>query len=178
MKAQKAAEERCQVCTKQARDPYFTRTPSIFPQISTSSSGPGFDSTRLTQFFPQQLNLYNNTNCKLETDNLLRWFQSIGTPEFIEKGNAAISTSKENILSEHKDEKPINQQQIADFLKKGSENLNQKEISAMVKQTARLKDDANDIRNSTASSSLNGVVPSQLGFSQYASLFKPFKPDM
>lgn len=178
MKAQKAAEKRCQICTEKTQDPCFTKRSSIFPQISTSSSGFSFESTRLPQFLPQQMTLYNSTNCKLETDELLRWFQSIGTPQFTEKGNAVGSTSNKNIQLENKDKIPISQQQITGFVNKGAENLCQKEISVPVKKPTRLKDDVKDMKNLTTSSSCNGVVSCQLGFSQYASLFKPFKPDV
>jgi hypothetical protein len=164
--AQRAAEERCQVCSNKAQDSYFTRRPSIFPI---------FDSARLPQFFSWQINLYNR-NCKLETDELLKWFQSIGTPEFIEKGNSARPSSNENMQSGNKDKKPL--QHITDSPKKGSENLSQKDIHATAKKMTILKEAMKDTKNLTTSSSFNGVVSSQLGFSQYANLCKPFNSDV
>ncbi|KAJ3699624.1 hypothetical protein LUZ61_003329 [Rhynchospora tenuis] len=177
MFAQVAAEERCQVYKKKAKDPYFTRRASVFPQISNSSSATTFDSTRPPQFFHQNMTLYDSTNCKLETNDLLKWFRSIGTPEFIQKGNAVGMTLKEKIQLENKDKKPISQQQITDLQQKGSDDLTQKGISSTLKQATGLKDKRKDIKFPTALSSFNGVGSSQLGFSQYASSSKSFKPD-
>ncbi|KAJ3682931.1 hypothetical protein LUZ60_013158 [Juncus effusus] len=127
--AQKAAELKFQEVTQRTKNSNFTKMPFFFPQIGANSSSSTFNTTRPANFFPP--NLYNAPFCKLETDDLLKWFSLIGTPEFLEYGKAGTDSNSDKMVakSQYKDKQPImDQLQITQFLNKGSAVLKPKEM--------------------------------------------------